>query len=265
MNPEPGCSEPNSVVEQDPGAGEDAQEGSTVTITVSTGLDVMVPQVAGVSAAKATRRLQREELLVRPREQFSQSVRPGKAIGTRPKAGSEVECQSPVTLLISRGRNVVRLPSLIGLQRAEAESTLERLGFIVDVDTRDADEPEGEVIGQSPGPNSRLPKGETVTIIVSTGAGSVIVPGVEGQTEEAARANLIGDGLNVVVDEEPTEDESEDGRVIDQAPAAGTRVQMGDTVTIVVGVFEEPPPEPEPDSSGQFESPKAPADRGARR
>jgi eukaryotic-like serine/threonine-protein kinase len=263
--PRPNCAEADSVVEQDPGAGEEAEEGSTVTITVSTGQEVSVPTVAGLPANEATRKLQRADLLVRSSERFSAEVKPGRAIATRPKAGSEVECRSTVTLLVSRGQNIVRLPNLIGLQRTEAESTLERLGFIVDVDTRDADEPEGEVIGQSPGPDSRLPKGETVTIIVSTGAGSVIVPSVEGQTEDSARANLIGDGLNVVVEEEPTEDESEDGRVIDQAPSAGTRVQMGDTVTIVVGVFEEPPPEPEPDSSGQFESPKAPAGRGARR
>jgi eukaryotic-like serine/threonine-protein kinase len=263
--PRPNCAEADTVVEQDPGAGEDAEEGSTVTITVSTGQDVSVPPVAGLTAAEATRKLQRAQLLVRSRERFSAGTKPGRAIRTRPKAGAEVDCRSIVTLLVSRGQNVVTLPNLIGLQRAEAESTLDRLGFIVDVDTRDADQPEGEVIGQSPGPESRLPKGETVTIIVSTGAGSVIVPNVEGQTESAATANLTGDGLNVVVDEEPTEDESEDGRVIDQAPAAGTRVQMGDTVTIVVGLFEEPPPEPEPDVSGEFQSPKAPADRGLRR
>ena len=32
----------------------------------------------------------------------------------------------------------------------------------------------------------------------------MIVPDVEGQTEDAARANLIGDGLNVVVQEQET-------------------------------------------------------------
>ena len=60
-----------------------------------------------------------------------------------------------------------------------------------------------------------------MTIIVSTGAGSVIVPNVEGQTESSARTNLIGKGLNVVIDEEETLEESEDGDVIDQAPARG--------------------------------------------
>ena len=63
---------------------------------------------------------------------------------------------------------------------------------------------------------------------------------MEGQTEDVARDDLIGRGLNVVIQEQATDEESEDGRVLDQAPAAGTRVREGDTVTIVVGVFEEP-------------------------
>jgi serine/threonine-protein kinase len=250
--PRPSCAEADRVFEQDPGAGEDAEEGSTVTITISTGQQVKVPQVAGLQAREANNRLQGAELLVRSRERFSERVNPGRAIGTRPNAGSDVDCQSTVTLLLSRGQNVVRLPTVIGLQEEEAEAELERLGFIVDTDTRDADAPEGEVIGQQPGPQSRLPKGDTVTIIVSTGAGSVIVPDVEGQTEDSARANLTGDGLSVVVSEESVDDPSDDGRVIDQAPGGGTRVQMGSTVTIVVGVFEEP--EEEPPAEEEFQS-----------
>ena len=250
----PACAEANAVVEQNPLAGTDADEGSTVTITVSTGQDVRVPQVAGLPLREANDRLQRAELLVRSRERFSDNVRPGRAIGTRPSAGTEVECQSKVTLLVSRGENLVTLPGVIGQQQSTAEATLERLGFIVDVDVEHADEPEGEVIGQNPGPESRLPKGETVTIIVSTGAGSVLVPDVEGQFESAARANLTSRGLSVEIEEEPTDEESEDGRVIDQAPTAGTRVRTGDRVTIVVGVFEEP--EPPEEEEGGFPSPK---------
>ena len=141
--PRPSCAEPDSVVEQDPGAGEDADEGSTVTITVSTGQQVSVPQVAGLKAKEANRKLQNAELLVRSSERFSDNVQPGRAIGTRPNAGSEVDCQSPVTLILSRGQNVVLLPSVVGLQEAEAEAQLEGQGFIVDADTRDADAPRG--------------------------------------------------------------------------------------------------------------------------
>ena len=227
------------MVEQNPDDGEEADEGSTVEITVSTGAQVTVPQVQGLSEADASKKLQKESLLVRTQQQFSGQVKPGRAIATRPSAGSDVECNARVTLLVSRGQNIVTLPDVIGLQREEAESELKRLGFIVDVDTRDDDEPEGQVISQDPGGGSHLKKGTTVTIIVSTGAGSVIVPDVEGQSVDAARANLIGDGLSVVVQEQETNEQSEDGRVLEQAPSPGTRVQMGDAVTIVVGEFVE--------------------------
>ena len=257
VRPAPSCNEPDTVVEQNPAAGKEAEEGSSVEITVSTGAQVAVPTVKGLPEATAAKRLQQEQLLVRTRQAFSTKVKPGRAIGTKPGAGNEVECQSPVTLLVSRGQNLVTLPDVIGLQREEAESQLKQLGFIVDVDTRDADQPEGEVIGESPGPDSELKKGATVTIIVSTGAGSVIVPNVEGQTEASARTNLIGKGLNVVIDEEETLEESEDGDVIDQAPAPGTRVVMGDTVTIVVGVYEEPVEEEPPPEEEELDTPKA--------
>jgi eukaryotic-like serine/threonine-protein kinase len=262
---EPSCNDPDTVIEQSPGAGEKADEGSTVELVVSTGAEVRVPQVQGMLAAQATRRLQGASLLVRSRQEFSNKVKPGRAIATKPPAGAEVACQSRATLLISRGVDVVSLPDMIGLQREEAESELRRLGFIVDVDTRHADEPEGQVIGQDPGPGSELQKGDTVTIVVSTGAGSVIMPSVEGQSEDAARALLTGRGLSVTIQEELTSDPSEDGRVIDQAPSAGTRLRMGDPVTIVVGVLEEeeeeepPPPEEEPPPPEE-EPPK----RGAR-
>ena len=76
------------------------------------------------------------------------------------------------------------------------------------------------MIGQDPGPGSRAGRGDEVTIIVSTGAGSVVVPDVVGQSEDAARANLQGAGLSVDVIEQETDERSEDGRVLEQAPAA---------------------------------------------
>jgi len=40
--------------------------------------------------------------------------------------------------------------------------------------------------------------------------------------------------------EQDVDDRSDDGRVLQQAPQAGSRVLSGDRVTIVVGVFTEP-------------------------
>jgi serine/threonine-protein kinase len=158
--------------------------------------------------------------------------------------------------VVSRGANLVTLPNVLGLQRAEAESQLENLGLIVNIETEDADEPEGTVIGEDPGPGSRLEKGTRVTLTVSTGAGSAVVPNVEGQPESTALNILQDAGLtNIRVVRQTTDVESDDGRVTDQAPPSGTRQPAGQRVTIFVGRFVEPPPEPEPEPEPPLTTP----------
>jgi serine/threonine-protein kinase len=237
---EPTCSPADTVTEQDPQAAAEAEEGSTVTVTVSLGLSVNVPDVVGETERTATERLEDEQLLVTSTERASRTVDPGRVVSTQPPAGAEVDCESTVTIFVSKGANTITLPDLLGQQEEVARSQLERLGLIVNVDTRDADEPEGIVIGQDPGPGSKLVRNDQVTLVVSTGAGSVIVPDVVGQSEDSARASLADRGLSVDVVEQETDDSSDDGRVLSQAPPPGSRVRSGDRVTIVVGVFVEP-------------------------
>jgi eukaryotic-like serine/threonine-protein kinase len=238
----PSCVPKGVVAEQSPAAGERADEGSTVVLTVSSGQAVTVPgNLKGKSLQTARKALKRERLLVHTRERFSKA-KPGTVIGVAPAGGSEVDCRSVVNLTISGGENIVALPDVVGSQEAEAEATLRDAGFIPNVETEDADEPEGQVISQNPAAGSKLPKGETITIVVSSGAGSVVMPNVIGQSREAAQANLTSRGLDVRVVERSTDEESEDDQVLDQAPDAGERLRAGDDVTIYVGAFEEPPP-----------------------
>ncbi len=250
------CDDPSTVIEQDPPSGAKAEEGSEVLLTVSQGLSVRVPTVRGLRLATARERLGDADLLVETTEKRSRDVDAGSVISSDPAGGDEAACQSTVTLVISKGPNLVTLPNVIGEPQEVAESELERLGFIVDVDTKNDDAEEGTVIGEDPGPGSELLRGDRVTIIVSTGAGSVVIPSVEGQPRDTAVSQLTGRGLNVDVVEQETEDKSEDDRVLDQAPSAGTRVRRGDTVTIFVGVFVEPPVIEPPAADTTTESPK---------
>ena len=248
------CAPENTVTEQDPPAGSEADEGSEVTLTVSLGLSAMIPDLRGETVADARKELDDENLLVETREESSAGVEPGRVIATEPPAGTEVECNSLVTVVVSKGQKLITLPDVLGDQQEVAEAQLERAGFVVDVDTRDADEEEGTVIGQDPGAGSELPKGERVTLIVSTGAGSVVMPNVEGQPRDTAIDQLTGLGLDVDVVEQEIKDRSDDDRVLDQAPSGGERLRAGDRVTIFVGVFVEEEPEeetttlPEPDT-----------------
>ena len=236
------CSDRGTVIEQQPLGGTEVDEGSQVTLTASLGLSVRVPPLAGQPADEARKRLRNAQLEVAERERASREVDAGRVIDSDPPAGEEVDCGSIVTLFVSRGPSLVTLDSLIGLQQEVAESQLRRRGLIANVDEKDADQPEGEVIAQDPGPGSKLKRGDTVTIVVSTGVGAVVVPDVVGQSEAAAQARLSGLGLNADVVRQETDESSEDGRVLDQAPAPGSRAHSGDTVTIVVGDLVEPKP-----------------------
>jgi beta-lactam-binding protein with PASTA domain len=239
---ESNCQPENTVLEQDPLAAELADEGATVTLIVSQGLSVKIPPVRNLPLADARDRLQKADLQVAVERRASREVDAGRAITTDPPPGTEVDCQSPVTLIVSRGENVVTIPSVLGQSQEAARSQLENLGLIVNVDTTDSDEPAGTVIDQDPVAGTEVSRNDRVTIIVSTGAGSVIVPSVLGQPRDTAADILRSRGLSVDVVEQDTENSSDDGRVLDQAPPSGTRVRQGDLVTIYVGNFVSPEP-----------------------
>jgi serine/threonine-protein kinase len=235
------CAAEDTVIEQEPPAGSDAEEGSRVTLTVSLGQSVRIPALRNVPLDEAREQLEDDQLLVRTVERPSTTVDQGRVIASDPQAEEEAECGSTVTLTVSKGPNLVTLPNFLGEQQEFAQSELRRLGLIPNVETRDDDADEGTVIGQDPGPESTLRRGQEVTIIVSTGAGSVLMPSVEGRSQQAAIDTLTARGLGVDVQVRETEFADEDDRVLDQSPASGTRLRAGDTVTIVVGEYTPPP------------------------
>ena len=229
----------NQVVEQDPiptdrGGGK-AEEGSTVTLSVSSGPAVVsVPSVAGLSPAAAIKRLEKQGFQVTMKQRYSNSVPRGAVIGTEPAAGTQLSTAQPVTLLISRGANTVTVPNVVGLEDQVALTTLQNAGLAGAEVQRDSTEPQGKVLSQSPGAGKRVARGSQVTIFASTGA--ITVPDVTGQTRKTAVTALKKAGFTVAVTEETTADPTEVGRVISEFPPGGSRGQRGDTVTISVGV-----------------------------
>jgi beta-lactam-binding protein with PASTA domain len=236
----PNCQPENTVTEQDPLAATKADKGSTVTLTVSAGLSVQIPPVRNKSAAEAVKKLEDADLQVTTEKRGSQDVKSGDAITTDPPPGTEVGCKDPVTLIVSKGPNLVTVPSVVGSSEEAARSQLENLGVIVNVDTADSDEPEGTVIDQDPVAGTEVRPHDRVTIVVSNGAGTITVPNVIGQPKDTAADILRSRGLTVQVVEQETDKLNDDKRVLDQAPASGQRAREGDVVTIFVGEFVPP-------------------------
>ena len=235
----------DQVVDQDPNPGEEADEGSTVTLEVSDGPGtVLVPPVANLRQGQAIEEIEDAGLKVTVDSEPSDKVKKDFAVRTVPPEGKEVTKGTRVRLLVSSGPEQVAVPEVTGLSRESAEARLRDEGFGVSVVEQESDVPEGDVISQSPGAGTELTRGETVTITVSTGRPQVDVPDVIGIKERSATSRLASAGLEPVTQERTVTDPAQDGVVIEQRPAPGTQVDAGRQVVIVVGVLEMPPEPP---------------------
>jgi eukaryotic-like serine/threonine-protein kinase len=245
----------DQVLDQDPNANEEAEEGSTVVLEVSNGPGtVLVPTVRNLPQGQAIDELEERGLRANVDRLSSEDVREGVALRTVPGAGTEVERGERIQLFISSGPELVAVPAVIGLSRDSAEAQISEAGLAPAVQEAESEEPEGEVISQDPSAGSELRVGSTVTITVSTGIEQVVVPDVVGIGAGDAERQLRAEGLVPVRREMEVAEPSEDGRVIDQRPAAGVEVDSGREVVIVVGALVEeeqlapvePDPAPEP-------------------
>jgi serine/threonine-protein kinase len=241
LQPRPSDAPRDTVLEQDPLAGETVKEGSTVTLTVSSGPAIVeVPEVQGLAQREATEILEEAGFTVDPDFGFSDTVPEDRAIGTEPVAGTALATTNPVKLIISRGSNKVEVPDLVGLDAQDALSALNEAELAGTIVQREDEAPANQVVGQSPTVGQMVKRGSQVTIFVSSGA--IAVPDVLGQARKTAVNTLKKAGFVASITEQPTEDIGEQGRVINQFPPGGSRGQRGDSVSITIGTA--PPSEP---------------------
>jgi serine/threonine-protein kinase len=230
------------VFAQDPERGERVDEGSTVRLRVSAGAEAIpVPDVIGSQVDQARQLLEGQEFVVRVEEIVDEDAPVGEVVDQEPGPNEEAPRGSEVTLFVSKGPADRPVPDVVGRTVAEASNLLGQAGFNVSQTSEPSDTvDEGRVIRTNPTAGTVAAKDSTVTVVVSSGPAESTVPSVIGLTEANAINTLRGAGFEVNVQEQDTDDPTQDGRVIDQDPAGNATAEQGSTVTIVVGNFVEP-------------------------
>jgi serine/threonine-protein kinase len=168
------------VLRQIPAAGTEVPKNSAAVVIVSGGQRLaVVPDVIGLSAAEATRRLTRAGF----RTEVGEA--PGGPAGVRtqePGAGTRAERGSVVRIRVSTDHTTrttttvmttttparATVPDTVGQDEATATSTIEGAGFRVRVQNRTVNDPSqnGIVLQQSPPAGSTAAPDSTVTITV---------------------------------------------------------------------------------------------------
>jgi serine/threonine-protein kinase len=158
------------VISQNPEAGQEADKGSEVELTVSSGPDqVTIPQLTGFSYQEAKQLLESDKygLKVKKNEQES-SAPENEVINSNPPGGTAVDKGTTVTLLVSQGQSTV--PNVVGMDVDDAENALEDAGLKASTDEEPSDTvPEGQVIAQSVPQGQQRPRGSTIDLTVSSG------------------------------------------------------------------------------------------------
>jgi serine/threonine-protein kinase len=190
------------VISQDPPAGQDVEEGSTVTLTVSTGPpNRAMPNVVGSPQKTAKDLLEGDPYNFTVKiETVDSDKDKGIVIETDPVAEQSVTTgkATVVTLTVSKGPK--KVPNVVGKTAEEAKEILRSAGFTpVEKEEPNTDKPKGTVVEQTPAKGTPLAQNGQVIIFVSTKEEALpscqtLVPGTDPADPEASATQTAEPG-----------------------------------------------------------------------
>jgi eukaryotic-like serine/threonine-protein kinase len=149
-------------------AGATVVRGTVVRAVVSSGpAPRVVPDLTGLTPADATARLEAESLVVAVLpEEFSPRVPAGAVARQEPAPGTALERGSTVSIVISKGQDLVAVPPLADLTQQQVADALAAAGLVLGAVDGD---PAGvavlaQVDGTSIGAGISLPRGTAVDV-----------------------------------------------------------------------------------------------------
>ena len=160
---------PNTIIQQDPIAGSQLQQGQAVSVVISAGKEkVSVPNLSGLTSGDDARTaLTDAKLNLGSVTQVDSDAPQGSVVSQTPAPNTSVDAGSRVNITVSNGK--VPVPGVVGSTEAQAKSDLANAGFQVNVTTQqDGTVSPGIVLAQSPRAGQPAVKGTLVTITVAT-------------------------------------------------------------------------------------------------
>ena len=139
--------------------------------------------------------------------------------------------------MISKGKELITMPELIGLSKENAESLLIKNGFeISNILEEESNEPKGTVIKQNPKSGDEVELAAKIDLVISSGPKEpelITVPDVLDNYEYEANSKLFEAGLKVGPSKKVFSDKAENV-VISQSIKAGDKVAEGTEIILEI-------------------------------
>ncbi|MFI8876307.1 Stk1 family PASTA domain-containing Ser/Thr kinase [Streptomyces sp. NPDC055243] len=204
---------------------------------INSGQFTKVPPLLAKTESAAKKRLGEAGLDVKDvKRAYSDTDKRGTVMATDPGAGERIRDNGRVTLTVSMGPEIVKVPSLKGTSLAEARSKLKDAGFAPGMTNKAFSEEvrKGSVIRTDPKSGTKRKAGSAIAIVVSKGP-AIDVPDVTGESQADATAELEDLGLKVKTKTERVYSDEDKGTVLEQSPTEDQRqLAEGDTVTLTL-------------------------------
>ena len=198
---------------------------------------ITVPNVTNMQLAEASQVLLDLGLTPIPNAVVRDGVEDDVVYAQDPPATAMAREGDVVTITYNPASERATVPPIQGLLVKDATSLLAPLGLQLTISEvrNDPTIPLNQIISQDPIAGTEVRVGSAIQVIVSGGAGNLVVPNVQGQLGSAAEQLMIAAPYNFVVTitEEPS-DTVERGRVIRTEPEIASQIGNGAAVTIFV-------------------------------
>jgi serine/threonine-protein kinase len=206
-----------------------------------------VPDVIGMELAEGHAALADSGLRMRhtgERDQFHGEIPPGRVILQKPAAGSLVKRGFDVEVALSRGKQTVEVPDLMGQAYQAAQVMLAGSGLVLGRTSsvfHSRGMPPGTVVDQYPLPGSAVDGGSDVHLFLALEDRSdmFVMPDLVGRDHDSVRRFFLRRGFELgSVKYEPYEGAGA-GVILRQHPLTGHPLRRTDVISLVVSASQE--------------------------
>ena len=211
-------------------------------LAVGPGTNIAAPDLIGQTFEQAQTTIAATELRLETGESiFSETVPAGVIVSTDPEPGGGIKPDGTISASVSQGPERYLVPDVKGETPEVASTAITGANLALGGRTEafDNNVPEGLVAKTDPKIGSELKPDTRVDLIISKGPKPVNVPKVVGTRIKAANDTLTALGLEVNRSDSYSESVDKN-KVISVKPKAGSTVNSGSTVDLVVS--KGPPP-----------------------
>lgn len=214
--------------------------------------EVKIPDVSDMTVAQAEKALMDSgfEVKTKTKEEFDDKIEEGKVIGTEPQGNRMAKKGTEITLIISKGTDLITLEDYVGQTATAVQKSLESKGLVVSIETKKVSDmesaKEGIVIEQEPAKGEKLEKGDILTLYIAEIY--TVYPDFTKMTVADAQEFCDQHGINLTLTYEET-NSVEEGTIIKQNRTAGVEVFTGANLTLTVAKKPKATPTPTPSST----------------